>query len=180
MGIGSHLSSLGLATLSQPAFKIPDEQRVQVKERLGSFPPPRRRAHTPYLVIPEPSWELARKGSRDPEPASHQTVITGTTAELGSARLGPRSGVRSGVMADSRGSAASASRKPLSPRGPRSPAIGAPQARLESRCPNPTTQTDLAWGSPSRYCLLTTAHPVHRTGNIQIRTRRPHPQSPLP
>ena len=43
--------------------------RAGVGQRMTGFlPASRRRANTPYLVIPEPSWELARKGSQDPVP----------------------------------------------------------------------------------------------------------------
>ena len=154
---------------------------MQVKEQLGSFPPPRRRAHTPYLVIPEASWELARKGSRDPEPASHQTVITGTAAELGCARLGPplRGAQRGpGGLPGKRSiriPEAFVSVRPALPGDRRAP--GAPREPV----PKPNDAIGPGLGLPES--LLSShypPHPVHRTGNIQIRTRRPRLQSPLP
>ena len=123
---------------SFPALLHNPRRAAGVGQRMTGFlPASRRRANTPYLVIPEPSWELARKGSQDPVPRrpsdGHHWHHCRDRERKARPRLRGARRSPGGLRADSRGRAASASRKPLSPRGPRSPAIGAPRRSVHPR-----------------------------------------------
>ena len=142
---------------SFPALLHNPRRAAGVGQRMTGFlPASRRRANTPYLVIPEPSWELARKGSQDPVPRrpsdGHHWHHCRDRERKARPRLRGARRSPGGLPGKSsiRIPEAFVSARPALPGDRCSQAISAPQARLESRRPDPATQTDPAWGSPSR------------------------------